>query len=240
MSHRTRQCGCHSPRKSHCHAVSALCHVVSCTFLRRTFENGLYLRISARILRTSQQLNRSLQHARKCPNARIQSRRTKTRASTSHAVTMTAETSTRERALQTTTQDCMHAVWQGFDISRQTIHRRLLTPCSSAGHHQERALLEFAAKGSAGSYTPKSRSIISSGIRHLSAGFIWTWRPPLSSHPQEGTQRHPTRCQMAAVSRPHHRWIQPHFRSIPKIIKFSLFHANTKQRDTRRLQAPKR
>ena len=57
--------------------------------------------------------------------------------------------------LQTTTQDCIHTVWKGFD----TIHRRLLTPCSSASHHQERGLLEFAARRSAGSYTPKSRSI---------------------------------------------------------------------------------
>ena len=27
ISHRTRQCGCHSPRKSKRHAVSSLCHV---------------------------------------------------------------------------------------------------------------------------------------------------------------------------------------------------------------------
>ena len=57
---------------------------------------------------------------------------------------------------------------------------------------------------------------ISFRIRRPSAGFIWTWRPPLSSHPQEGTQRRPTRCQMAAVSRPHHQWIQLHFRSVTK------------------------
>ena len=86
ISHRTRQCGCHSPRKNKCHFVSSLCHVVSCTVLWRTFEHGSYSRILARILRTS------------------------TCASTNHAVTMTAETSTRERALQTTTHDCMHAV----------------------------------------------------------------------------------------------------------------------------------
>ena len=72
-----------------------------------------------------------------------------------HAVTKTAATSIMERALQTTTQECIHTVWKGFD----TFHRSLLTPCSSAGHHQERGLLEFAARRSAGSYTPKSRSI---------------------------------------------------------------------------------
>ena len=76
-------------------------------------------------------------------------------ASTNHAVTMTAATSIMERTLQTTTQDCIHTVWKGFG----TFHRRLLTPCSSASHHQDRALLEFAARGSAGSCTPKRRSI---------------------------------------------------------------------------------
>ena len=81
---------------------------------------------------------------------------------------------------------------------------------------------------------------ISFGIRRPSAGFIWTWRPPFSSHPREGSQRRPTRCRMAALSRPHHQWIHPHFRSVPKVFKCSLLHANTKQRDTRRLQAPKR
>ena len=35
-------------------------------------------------------------------------------ASTHHAVTMTVETSTMERTLQATTQDCIHTVWQGF------------------------------------------------------------------------------------------------------------------------------
>ena len=72
-----------------------------------------------------------------------------------HAVTMTAATSLMERTSQTTTQDCIHTVWKGFD----TFHRRLLTPCSSASHHQEKGLLEFAARRGAGSYTPKSRSI---------------------------------------------------------------------------------
>ena len=72
-----------------------------------------------------------------------------------HAVTMTAATSIMERAVQTITQDCIRMVWKGFD----TFHSRLLTPCSSASHHQERTLLDFAARGSAGSYTPKSRSI---------------------------------------------------------------------------------
>ena len=78
---------------------------------------------------------------------------------------------------------------------------------------------------------------ISFRSRRRSAELIWTWRPPLSSHPRDGTQRRPTRCQLAAVSRPHHQWIQPHFRSVPKVIKFSVLHANTKQRDARRLQA---
>ena len=68
---------------------------------------------------------------------------------------------------------------------------------------------------------------ISFGSRRHSAGFILTWRPPLSSHPQECTQRRPTRCPMAAVSRPHHQWIQPHFRSVPRVIKFSLLHTDT-------------
>ena len=53
-----------------CHHFVMLCPAA---VLWRTFENGSYSRISARILQTSQQLNGSLQHARKCPNAWIQS-----------------------------------------------------------------------------------------------------------------------------------------------------------------------
>ena len=82
-------------------------------------------------------------------------RRADTCASINHAVTMTAATSIMERAVRTTTQDCIHTIWQGVD----TCHGRLLTPCSSASHHPERALLEFAARRSAGWYTLKSRSI---------------------------------------------------------------------------------
>ena len=82
-------------------------------------------------------------------------RRTNTCAFIINAVAMTAATSIMERTVQTTAQDCIHTVSQGFG----TFHSRLLTPCSSAGHLQERSLLEFAARRSAGSYTPKSRSI---------------------------------------------------------------------------------
>ena len=45
------------------------------------------------------------------------------------------------------------------DISRVAFHLHLLTSCSAVSHHHERVLLEFADRRSAGSYTPKSRSI---------------------------------------------------------------------------------
>ena len=69
-------------------------------------------------------------------------------------------------------------------------------------------------------------------------GFIWTWRPPLSSHPRKGTQLPPTPCQK--VSRPHHQRPQPYFRSVPKVIQLSPLHTDIKRRDARRGETPER
>ena len=53
-----------------CHHFVMLCPAPSCG---GRSKNGSYSRISACIFPTSQQLNGSLQNARKCPDARIQS-----------------------------------------------------------------------------------------------------------------------------------------------------------------------
>ena len=124
------------------------------------------------------------------------------------------------------------------DISHVTFHCRLLTPCSAVSHHHERVILEFAGRRSAGSYTPKSRSI--NLIRKLPRHQKFSLETSTFIAP---SGRHRTAsCTLSdggyEPSTPPE--IQPHFRSVPKVIKLSLLHTNTMQSNTRRDEAPKR
>ena len=109
-----------------------------------------------------------------------------------HAVPMTAAASIMERTLQTTTQDCIHTVWQGFDT---------FSSAACSLHALQLVIIKkepFWTSPPAEVLDRTRRRVprsISFRNRRPNAGFIWTWTPPLSSHPRESTQRRPTRCQ---------------------------------------------